>query len=70
VTSTAIDAATGVITVVTTAKAGNGNILFTPKSGAGGATALAAGTPPDGVMVWTCTSTIKQKFLPSSCTGV
>jgi len=68
VTSTAIDKTTGAITVVTTSKAGNGDVIFTPK--AGGA-ALKAGTPPEGTIVWTCTSTkIKQKYLPSSCTGV
>jgi len=67
VTSTIIDGTTGAITVATTSKAGNGNVVFTPK--AGGA-ALAAGTPPNGTIVWTCTSTIKQKYLPSSCTGV
>ena len=66
VTSTAIDAAAGVITVVTTAKAGNGNVVYTPK--ASGA-ALAAGTPPGGILVWTCTATIKQKYIPSSCVG-
>lgn len=66
VTSTAIDGGTGAITVVTTAKAGGGNVVLTPK--AGGA-ALKAGTPPAGTIVWACTSTLKQKFLPSSCTG-
>ena len=67
VTSTAITVATGAIVATTTAKAGNGTVTMTPK--AGGA-ALVAGTPPDGTMVWTCTSTIKQKYLPSTCTGV
>ena len=67
VTSTAIDATTGEISVVTTAKAGNGTLLLTPK--AGGA-ALTAGTPPTAVLVWTCSSTnIKQKYLPSTCAG-
>ncbi len=66
VTSTAINGANGIITVVTTARAGAGNLLLTPT--AGGA-ALVAGTPPNGVMIWTCTSTILQKYLPSSCTG-
>lgn len=66
-TSSAIDATTGVITLVTTAKAGDGNILLTPTvKGA----ALAAGSVPDGIIIWTCTSTIKQKYLPASCTGV
>ena len=66
VTSTAIAAATGVISVVTTARAGNGTVTLTPN--AGGA-ALAANTPPNGIIVWTCTSTILQKYLPSSCVG-
>ncbi|MCE4289669.1 pilin [Xanthomonas hortorum pv. vitians] len=66
VTSTAVAATTGVITVVTTSKAGNGNVIFTPRAGGNN---LAAGTPPEGTIVWTCTATIKQKYLPSSCTG-
>ncbi|WP_188248923.1 pilin [Stenotrophomonas maltophilia] len=67
VTSTAIDATTGAITVVTTDKAGKGNVVLTPTAGG---KALAAGVPPEGTIVWTCTSTLKQKYLPSSCTGV
>lgn len=67
VTSTAIDAATGAITVVTTDKAGKGNVVLTPNAGGKG---LTAGTPPEGTIVWVCTSTLKQKYLPSSCTGV
>lgn len=67
VTSTAINAGTGVITAVTTARAGAGNVIMTPT--AGGA-ALAAGTPPTGPLIWTCTSTIRQRYLPNTCTGV
>ncbi|WP_286577169.1 pilin [Pseudoxanthomonas winnipegensis] len=66
VTSTAVDAKTGAITVTTTSKAGNGTVVLTPN--AGGA-ALVAGTPPNGTIVWTCTGTVKQKYLPSSCKG-
>ena len=66
VTSTAIIAGTGVVNVVTTARAGNGTGTLTPK--AGGA-AVAPGPPPNGIIVWTCTSTILQKYLPSSCVG-
>jgi len=66
VTSTAIDQNVGTITVVTTARAGNGNVVLTPT--AGGA-ALSATIPPQGVLIWTCTSTILQKYLPSSCVG-
>src|ERR1700754_1550805 len=53
VATTAIAAATGVITVATTARAGAGNVVLTPN--ASGA-ALAAGTPPNGIIVWACTS--------------
>jgi len=67
VTSTAITATTGAIVVTTTDKAGNGTVTLTPN--AGGA-AIVAGTPPAGTIVWVCTSTLKQKYLPSSCTGV
>ena len=66
VSATTINATTGVITVTTTARAGNGNILLTPTANG---SALAAGTPPTGIIKWTCTSTIPQKYLPSSCTG-
>lgn len=70
VTKTEINDNTGAITVTTTAKAGNGDVILTPTAGDGGATALKAGTPPEGVIVWTCTSTkIKQKYLPSNCTS-
>ena len=67
VTSTAIAPATGIITVVTTAKAGNGNVVFTPLSGGA---AIAAGTTPSNILMWTCTSTMKQKYLPSFCAGI
>jgi type IV pilus assembly protein PilA len=68
VTSTAIAAATGIISVVTTAKAGNGTLTLTPQAGAAN---LTAGTPPQAVIVWQCASTnIRQKYLPSTCTGV
>jgi len=66
VTSTTIVAGSGVINVVTTSRAGNGTVTLTPT--AGGA-ALVAGTPPAGTLVWTCTATIPQKYLPSTCTG-
>lgn len=68
VASTEIAADTGVITVNMTAKSGGAgkNVVFTPN--AGGA-ALAAGTPPSGVITWKCTGSVAQKYLPSSCTG-
>jgi type IV pilus assembly protein PilA len=69
VTSTAIDAGNGTISVVTTAKAGNGTLTLTPGDGAVG-TPLVKGTPAANIIVWACKSTdIKQKYLPSSCTG-
>lgn len=67
VTSSAIAAGNGEITVVTTAKAGNGTLKLHPS--AGGAD-LVGGTPPNGILVWACTSAdILQKYLPSSCVG-
>ena len=70
VASTAINGTDGVITVTTTGKAGGKAVTFTPTAGAGGATALQAGIPPEGVLVWKCTSALQQKYLPSSCDGV
>ena len=68
VTSAVIDAASGTITVTTTSKAGNGVITLTP-TGVGGAP-LVAGALLAGNIAWACTSTIPQKFLPSTCVGV
>lgn len=67
VVSTAVDGATGAITVTTTARAGNGKLTLKP-TGAGGV-ALVAGTVPSGNIFWTCTATIQQKYLPSTCKG-
>ncbi len=67
VESTAIDGSSGVITVVTTAKAGGGELLLTPTGAAG--SPLVAGTSPEGNITWQCTSTLEQRYLPSSCTG-
>ncbi len=67
VVSTAIDAVSGVITVITTSKAGGSELRLTP-TGAGG-TPLVAGKSPEGNIIWRCTSTLEQRFLPSSCTG-
>lgn len=67
ITSTDIDGESGVITVVTTAKAGGGELQLTPTGAAG--TPLVAGKSPEGNIIWHCTSTLDQKFLPSSCTG-
>jgi type IV pilus assembly protein PilA len=67
VISTAVDGTTGVITVTTTPRAGNGTLTLTPTGASG--VALKAGKVPDGNIFWTCTATIKQKYLPSGCTG-
>ncbi|WP_274601848.1 pilin [Stenotrophomonas maltophilia] len=67
VTSTSIDANSGAITAVTTSKAGGGNIVLTPYGAA--ESPLVAGQSPEGNIVWRCTSTIPQRFLPSGCTG-
>ncbi len=66
VNNVAIDGDTGAITVTTTAKAGNGNIILTPTSNGA---ALVVGTPPAETIAWTCTSTIEAKYLPSNCTN-
>ena len=59
---------TGVITVVTTAKAGSMTILITPFDGAVGA-ALVAGTPPTNQIVWACSASpaTKFKYVPTNC---
>lgn len=67
VASTAINAQSGAITVATTPKAGGGNIVLTPTGAAGAA--LIAGQAPVGNIVWTCTSTLPQRYLPSACVG-
>ena len=67
VTSVAIAAATGEITVTTTAKAGGGTLIFVPGTGAGH-TALAAGTIPTDRIGWSCTTgTLSAKYRPSEC---
>lgn len=66
VTSLAIAAATGQITITYTAAAGGGTVILVPTSGGA---ALAAGTPPaGGSIAWTCnTGTLAAKFRPASC---
>ena len=57
VTSVAITADTGVITVTTTAAAGNGTLTITPNAPAGSAlpaAASAAFTPPAQSVAWRC----------------
>ena len=65
VTSVAVDGDNGEITVTTTAKAGNGTIIFVPT--AGGA-ALASGTVPGDRIAWACnTGSIDAKYRPAEC---
>jgi type IV pilus assembly protein PilA len=65
VTSVALDAATGEITVTYEAKAGGGTITLVPT--AGGA-ALASGTIPNDAIAWDCTGgTLDAKYRPSNC---
>ena len=67
VTSVAIASTTGQITVTTTAKAGNGTIIFVPGTGSAH-TALAAGTIPTDRIGWSCTTgTLSAKYRPSEC---
>ena len=82
-TSIAITPATGVITVTTTAAAGNGTIILTPNAPVG--TILPAGTaaftPPAEAVSWRCmvtgaapgaflgtaTGTLPARFAPAEC---
>jgi type IV pilus assembly protein PilA len=65
VTSVAIAAATGQITITYTANAGGGTIILIPT--AGGA-ALAGGTVPASNIAWDCTTgTLAAKYRPASC---
>lgn len=68
VASTLVDDVSGAITVTTTAIAGGGTLTLTPYGGETGA-ALVAGTVPSGNIIWKCTATLPQKYLPSTCTG-
>jgi type IV pilus assembly protein PilA len=82
-TSVAITQATGVLTVTTTAAAGNGTVIFTPNAPVG--TILPAGaaafTPPTDSIVWRCAAagaanagfagfaagSLPARFAPSEC---
>jgi type IV pilus assembly protein PilA len=67
IVSTSIDGTSGAITVVTRPRAGNGTVILTPTAADAGP--LVAGTVPSGNIYWHCTSTLPQKFLPSTCLG-
>jgi type IV pilus assembly protein PilA len=63
-TSVAIDAANGTITLTTTAKAGGGTVTFVPSAGG----ALVAGTIPGDRIAWNCTGGgLAPKYRPAQC---
>ncbi|WP_281174765.1 pilin [Simplicispira psychrophila] len=65
VTSVAIAADSGQITVTTTAKAGGGTVIFVPTAGAA---ALVADAIPADRISWSCTGgTLALKYRPSEC---
>lgn len=74
VTSVAITAATGEITITYTATAGNGTLILAPRDGAN---PLAVGTVPTNNITWNCNAagstkagtvgTLLSKFAPASC---
>jgi type IV pilus assembly protein PilA len=71
-TSVAIEAATGQITVTTSAKAGGGTLVFVPYTGAGTALpdATAAFTPPADSLKWQCHSaTVGTLISPAPTTA-
>ena len=83
ITSMGIDAATGQITVTTTAAAGNGTVILTPNAPTGSAlpTGTGAFTPPAQSVAWRCmvtganagsftgtsTGSLAARFAPSEC---
>ena len=71
-------ATTGVITVTTTAKAGNGSLTLSPRDGGSSTADLTAGTVPTNQIVWYCNAvgatkgggtagTLPAKFAPAEC---
>ncbi|SMC29814.1 type IV pilus assembly protein PilA, partial [Andreprevotia lacus DSM 23236] len=68
VTSMGVNSTTGVITVATTSKAGNGTMIFIPTYGSGNS-ALAYGTVPSDAIQWNCksSSSLPNKYRPSQC---
>lgn len=68
VSSVTCNGADGTITIATTAAAGNGNVVLSPRSGGA---ALSTGTiPPEGI-TWECNAaagtTVLPKYLPTNC---
>ncbi|WP_139556156.1 pilin [Methylotetracoccus oryzae] len=68
VSGVAITAATGVITVTYTARAGGANgadtLTLTPTSGGN---ALAINTAPTDAIVWACSGTLAARYRPANC---
>jgi len=74
-----LDSTTGIITVELSAKAGGGNLVIIPYTGAEATpVALAAGSTPDGIIKWRCRAagssfalgaagTALAKYAPSEC---
>lgn len=64
-TSVAIGAGDGTITLTTGTAAGNGTVTFAPTSGGG---PLVAGTPPSQNIVWDCSGgTLVARYRPAEC---
>ncbi len=80
VTSIAVAAASGAITITYTAAAGGGTLIMTPLTGVAPGTALVVGTPPADAIKWVCRSaaststfttgaagTLQAKYAPAEC---
>ena len=81
VSSVAVDGATGIITITTTAAAGNGTLTLAPNvAGAALPVGTAAFTPANGAVTWRCAAagatnlavgqaagTLLAKYAPSEC---
>jgi type IV pilus assembly protein PilA len=77
VSSIAIAAATGQITITYTTAAGNGALMLVPTDTGSSGAALAAGTPPNGAILWTCYAagktgapngaTLQAAYAPANC---
>jgi type IV pilus assembly protein PilA len=65
VSSVAVNATNGQITITYTAKAGTGTIIMDPRSAGA---ALVSGTVPTQSITWTCTGgSLLAKYRPSNC---
>lgn len=66
--SLSIASSTGIITGVTTSKAGGVTLKMTPGDGAVSTSGITAGTVPTKQLVWQCTSTSSLfKYVPANC---